>query len=332
MRKLITFIFCFICQINIHWAFQKSPGLYQLTSPIDHGEGPVWDGRKDILYYVDIHSGNLHSYEYCSGKTNFINLEGDVTLVAPTVNPDVLIVAVNRSVLAIEWDGKKNLGKQRILTTVSEQFPKSRFNDGKSDKHGRLWFGTMGFEDSSGVEPDQGILYKITEDNLNSPESVIAPVNISNGLCWNKKNNKFYYIDTPTKKVVEYDYDEHDGSIYNKKVVFNMDDHLAITGFPDGMTIDEDDNLWVALWGGGAVIKINPKNGELLQVIALPAKHVTSVMWGGPKLDILFVTTSRFALDIKERKELPAAGAVFAITELGTRGLPIFETDIVKSV
>ncbi|KAK9887348.1 hypothetical protein WA026_022018 [Henosepilachna vigintioctopunctata] len=303
-----------------------------LTPPIDHAEGPVWDGRKGLLFYVDIHSGHVLSYEYCNGKTHSISLYGEVSVVIPAKTENLLYLSLNRSLVALQWDGRTTVGKQKILVTVSPQYPSSRFNDGKADKRGRIWLGTMGHENSSGVVPDEGILYKFTKTNYQNPLPVIAPVNISNGLAWNKKNDKFFYIDTPTRKVVSYDYDDLKGEITNKKVVFDVNNQMHITGGPDGMTIDEDDNLWVALYNGGAVIKIDPRTGKLLQVIGIPAQAVTSVAWGGPKLDILFVTTSRFALNAEQRKQQPAAGAIFAITDLGTRGLPSFEADIVDII
>ncbi|XP_044753258.1 regucalcin-like [Coccinella septempunctata] len=322
----------FVTQFSLSWAHIRSPGVYQLTPPIDHAEGPTWDPRRELLFYVDIHSGTIFSYEHCSGKTHSLSLYGDVTPIVPSKRENIFFVGLNRSLVALEWDGKNKVGKQKILSTVSPQYPTSRFNDGKADKKGRLWFGTMGYENSSGVLPDEGLLYKFTKESYDKPTPIIAPVNISNGMAWNKKNDKFYYIDTPTQKIVEYDFDVEKGEIRNKRTVFDLRNQSFVTGYPDGMTIDEDDNLWVALYNGGAVIKINPKTRKLLQVVAIPALAVTSVAWGGPKLDILYVTTSRFALKPEERKQQPAAGAIFAITDLGTRGLPSYEADIIDSI
>lgn len=187
----------------------------------------------------------------------------------------------------------------------------------------------MGFEGPSGVTPNEGVLYTITRENLPNPPAVIAPVNISNGLAWNKANDKFYYIDTPTRTVRKYDYDNESGKISNPKVVFDLSRFTTIGGFPDGMTIDKDDNLWIALYFGGAVIKVDPKTGDVLKMVAIPAECVTSVSWGGRKLDILFVTTSRHALSPVEKIRQPAAGSLFAIKNLGTRGLPAFHANII---
>ncbi|XP_068898596.1 regucalcin-like [Tenebrio molitor] len=311
----------------------SSPQLYQITHPVDHAEGPTWDDRKGLLYFVDIHAGNVYSYEYATRETHFVHLDGEVSPVVPSKNnPDLLIVGLNRTVVALDWDGKSNFCQIKPLTTVSKQFPTSRFNDGKADKQGRLWFGTIGFEDSRGVTPNHGVLYKMTRDNLDNPAVMIAPVNVSNGLAWNKANNKFYYIDTPTRKVIEYDYDDEKGEINSGRVVFDLGLYNSVTGFPDGMTTDEEDNLWIALYGGGAVIKVDPKTNYLLQIIAIPADAVTSVMWGGPHLDTLFVTTSRFRLTEEQRAMQPLAGSVFALVGLGTKGRHVFEADIVDTI
>lgn len=190
--------------------------------------------------------------------------------------------------------------------------------------------GTMGYEDRNGnLDTNKGSLYFITKQNLEHPEAVITPVNISNGLVWNKANDKFYYIDTPTNQVKEYDYDNDSGHISNPKIVFDVNTYSEyIIGYPDGMTIDVDDNLWVALYDGGAVVKVNPKTKQLLQIIPIPAQYTTSVCWGGEKFDTLFVTTSRYALDDKNRKRQPAAGSVFAVKGLHTFGLPSFRANI----
>ncbi|KAH1017539.1 hypothetical protein HUJ05_008163 [Dendroctonus ponderosae] len=318
-----------------HAANFDSPSVFQVTQPVDHSEGPIWDGRKSILYFVDIHSGRVLSYNYNTKKVNFITLKGAVTPVIPAKNNEnILIVGVDRSLVALEWDGEKELGSQRTLTTVSQQFPQSRFNDGKADKQGRVWIGTMGFENpqTRSLDANQGMLYKMTKDTLISPKVEVAPVNISNGLCWNKANNKMYYIDSPTRKVVEYDFDEEKGDISNPRIAVDITKFPYVTGNPDGMTIDQDDNLWIALYYGGSVIKANPRNGQLLQVVPIPARDVTSVIWGGPNLDILFVTTSRFHLSDTERKMYPAAGSVFAVTNLNQKGLVPNFADLVNSV
>ncbi|CAH1102761.1 unnamed protein product [Psylliodes chrysocephalus] len=320
---------CFRASNNI-----DGPSVWQVTKPIGHAEEPHWDGRKNILYFVNIPAGEVYAYHYHSEILKKITLNGNVSPVVPSRrNPNLLLVGVNRSIVAVEWDGKNKLGDRAVLTTVSKQFPGSRFNDGKADKQGRLWWGTIGVEINLVVNPDQAFLYKITKHNIRDPTIAISHVTNSNGLAWNKANDKFYYIDTPTLKVVEYDYSDENGTISGGRTAFDLNDYKTnITGLPDGMTIDDEDNLYVALYGGGAIIKVDPKTGKLLNVIAIPSRDVTSVMFGGPNLDILFVTTSKVSLTPKELLQWPAAGSVFAVKNLNAKGLPAFTADIIDSI
>ncbi|KAJ8941547.1 hypothetical protein NQ318_011504, partial [Aromia moschata] len=233
------------------------PAVYQITPPVDHAECPTWDPRTGLLYYVDIHSGRIFTYEYTSKKIYSIQLNGEVAPVIPSKSdPNQLIVGLNRSVVVVEWDGKQNLGNQRVLATVQKDHPKSRMNDGKADNEGRVWIGSMGYETKDGVlSPNGGALFKITKENVLHPTPVISPVNISNGLAWNKAHNKFYYIDTPTQVIAQYNYDNEKGEISKRKVAFDLRTN-GLDNYPDGMTIDEEDNLWIALYGGGSVIKV----------------------------------------------------------------------------
>uniref|UniRef100_A0A6P7FLT3 Regucalcin n=1 Tax=Diabrotica virgifera virgifera TaxID=50390 RepID=A0A6P7FLT3_DIAVI len=310
------------------------PCVHQVTSPVGHAEGPHWDARRNILYFVNIPDGEVYAYHYNSKILKKITLSGTASPVVPSrKDPNLLIVGVNRSVVAVEWDGKNKLGGQQVLTTLSQQFPGSRLNDGKADKQGRLWWGTIGPEVNLVVASDQGLFYTITRENLNDPKVAVQPVTNSNGLAWNKANNKLYYIDTPTLKVVSFDYHDGNGTISStNQTVFDLRSTHNVTGLPDGMTIDTEDNLYIALFGGGSVIKVNPATGKLLKVIAIPARDVSSVMWGGPNLDILFVTTSDRNLSPSERIQYPAAGSVFAVTGLKAKGFEAHTADIIDEL
>lgn len=140
------------------------------------------------------------------------------------------------------------------LGEVDDAHPGNRFNDGKADKDGRLWIGTIGHEDSNGVVPNEAALYRITGNSLSEVEVAIPNVTNSNGLCWNKANDKFYYIDTQTRTIAKYKYDAKNGQISDKKIAFDLSEHKILDGaLPDGMTIDKDDNLWIALYNGHSV-------------------------------------------------------------------------------
>ena len=237
-------------------------------------------------------------------------------------------MGLNRSVAAVEWDGVSEPSETRILTTLAPDFPTSRVNDGKADKEGNLWIGTTSYEG-----PNEGILYQVTCENLDSPRIEIAPVNISNGLTWNAANDKFFYIDAGSTQVVEYSYNDETGEISNRRVVFDVNDHTEqVIGSPHGMTIDEDDNLWVALYGGGAVVRVNSSNGDILNIVSFPTLGVTSATWGGPYLDMLYVTSSRISLTNEQKLGQPAPGTVFFVVGLGTKGRPAYFVDILDSI
>lgn len=295
-----------------------------------HGECPTWDSRNNILYFADILNGKIYSYNHTNEEIKSITLDGLVAPIVPSkADPNLLIVGLNRSVVAVNWNKQDNSFKTKTLVTVSGDFPESNFNDGKADKNGRLWFGTMG--KNGDVTPNEGHLYKITKEDLPKTEVVVTPVTISNGMAWNKANDKFFYIDSPTLQIWQYDYNSTRGTISNKQIVFDLKNH-NINAHPDGMTIDIEDNLWIALYGGGSIIKINPSTNKLLERIPIPALCVTSVMWGGPNLDILFVTTSKKSLTKEEIRQQPGAGCVYALKDLGTRGVPTFEADIINAI
>jgi len=148
---------------------------------------------------------------------------------------------------------------------------------------------------------------------------MFSNVSISNGIAWSLDERVMYYIDTPTKQVVQFAFDRVTGQLSDKKVVFTVPEQL---GYPDGMTIDENGHLWVALWGGGRITKWDPKTGGLLQMIPFPAKNITSACFGGPTMDILYVTSASVDTDLSV---YPEAGCVFAVTGLGVRGAPFHE-------
>nr|CAD7451411.1 unnamed protein product [Timema bartmani]CAD7464760.1 unnamed protein product [Timema tahoe] len=183
-----------------------------------------------------------------------------------------------------------------------------------------MWAGTMGPEPTVGnTVPYQGAFYSL-DTYSHDAEPHILNVSISNGLAWNAAGDVLYWIDTPTLNVYAFDFDVDSAEISNQRSVFNFTAN-NVTGFPDGMTIDSDGNLWVACFSGGQVINVDPRTSRLLQTVKIPAERVTSAMFGGPQLDTLFVTTSRFGLTDDQLLQQPLAGSVFAVTGLGVGAL-----------
>ena len=151
---------------------------------------------------------------------------------------------------------------------------------------------------------------------------MIGDVSISNGMAWSSDHQTFYYIDSPTKQVVAYDYENRSGHISNRRIVIQFADD---DGFPDGMTIDTEDMLWIAHWNGWQVARWNPHTGEKLLQIKMPVAKVTSCTFGGEHFEDLYITTARVGLTEEELRKQPLAGSLFVLPKCGYKGLPAFE-------
>jgi sugar lactone lactonase YvrE len=165
-------------------------------------------------------------------------------------------------------------------------------------------------------EKETGSLYQIRNGDCNR---MLGPVTVSNGLAWDTHRNVFYYIDSPTREVAAFDYSPETGNIANKRIVWQVPEGA---GFPDGMTIDTDGNLWVALWGGSGVACVDPQQGAVVGKIEVPAPQVTSCTFGGENHDTLYVTTARVGMKPEQLETHPLSGNVFAARP-DARGLPV---------
>uniref|UniRef100_A0A224XUC0 Regucalcin n=1 Tax=Panstrongylus lignarius TaxID=156445 RepID=A0A224XUC0_9HEMI len=293
--------------------------LQPITKPVAHAEGPHWVASEQALYYVDIAGFSVHRYDTKEKKHTSIKLNDPVGLVIPIKNVrGKFVIGYGTNITILEWDGISNNYKLHTKYQVDVDKPGNRFNDGKADFNGNLWLGTMGREEPAGVvAKDQGTLYRVLASNCKL-DSVLVPVSVSNGITWNGDNTIMYYIDSPTRKIDAFDFYLKTATIENRRTLFDFEKN-NVPGLPDGMTSDSHDNLWIACWGGSKVIQVS-KEGKLLRSILLPVTRVSSATWGGPNLDILYVTTISAGLSAEELKVQPDAGAVFAITGLGVKG------------
>ncbi|KAK7508217.1 hypothetical protein BaRGS_00000456 [Batillaria attramentaria] len=281
------------------------------------GEGPHWDDATQSLLYVDIRSREVHRWNSLTGEDNKVRLKDTVGFVVPR-RAGGYVIGLGRRLSLLEWD-------TATATTIAEvdQDRGTRFNDGKCDPRGRIWAGTSGYEKQDNViDPDMGSLYSLDLDR--SVTKHLSGISVSNGLTWSGDNRVMYYIDSPTRKISAFDYDPTKGTISNQRVVVEFSPDSEDTyGFPDGMTIDLDDKLWVACWNAAAVYKFDPETGKTLQKVDIPAKQTTSVCWGGKNLDELYVTSARCGMsDEYVRETQPLAGSVFKVTGLGAKGRP----------
>ncbi|CAG2059153.1 unnamed protein product [Timema podura] len=178
---------------------------------------------------------------------------------------------------------------------------------------------TLGEDDFARHKPGVGSLYSFTKGQ--QPIKHLTGLKISNGLAWSKDLKTMYHIDTDDNKVHAFDFDPVKGQIANQRTAFDFTEN-NIKGFPDGMTIDTEDKLWVACFGGGQVIRIDPTSGKLLSSLAIPANNVTSATFGGPQLDELYVTTATAFIKASEEdlKNKPDLGKTFRVTGVGAKG------------
>ncbi|NEU30421.1 SMP-30/gluconolactonase/LRE family protein [bacterium LRH843] len=263
------------------------------------GEGPCWDSEKHLLYWVDIIEKKVHIH---NPKTKS-NQSIDVAHL-----PGAAVVRDSGGLVLATQNGFYTLDeKTKELTLIEDpesDRPHNRFNDGKCDPAGRFWAGTMEVVEK---EPT-GSLYVLDTDL--TVKKVLSDITISNGLAWSSDNKTMYYIDSPTKQVAAFDYDLESGQLSNKRIVVTIPEG---EGIPDGMTIDAEDMLWVAQWGGYKVSKWNPQTGEKIGEVSVPAKQVTSCVFAGEQLDELYITSARRGLDEEELETYPQSGGVFRV-------------------
>uniref|UniRef100_A0A182TG10 Regucalcin n=1 Tax=Anopheles melas TaxID=34690 RepID=A0A182TG10_9DIPT len=285
------------------------------------GEGPVWDIDTQSLYYVDIDTPAVLRYDYRENRTYSAKLAGanSISFLALVAGqPEHFVVGENNRVTLIRWDGRSEAASHvRVLADLGPSQSHVRFNDGKIDPAGRLYAGTMQLESLGDLfAQKEGQLFRYTNGTMVVQKQNVS---ISNGLTWDEPFNplRMYYIDSAALDVKAFDVDVN-GDLKNESVFYDLRVNGTHPGYvPDGMTSDADGNLYVATWGGSKVMKIDKGSQKLVLEIKIPAEQVTSVAFGGPQMDELFVTTSS-----KGDKPAPA-GELFKVTGLGVKGKPM---------
>jgi sugar lactone lactonase YvrE len=289
----------------------------QVSTPellLDHkaslGEGPAWDATRQLLYWLDVYAGHLHVHDPHSGDDRIHELGHMVGCVAPARSGKLLLgLQDGLATLDLSTD------KLTYLARPEKHLPGNRFNDGKCDPRGRFLAGTMDHTEKENT----GSLYSLSPGG--ALKTLISKVGISNGLAWSPDHKTLYYIDTPTHKVMAYDYDVQRGEIDSARVAINVPAEL---GWPDGMTSDTKGRLWVALWGGAALSVWEPGSGRLVQCIPIPAKNVSSCVFGGPQQNQLYVTSARKGLGEADLTTYPATGGLFRL-QTNVEGMPTFQ-------
>ena len=273
------------------------------------GEGPLWDEEQQVLYWVDILSSLLYIYDPATGENRALDVGQHVGTVV-TCASGGLMLAVREGFASFDLETQG----LTLIANPEAHITGNRFNDGKCDPAGRFWAGTMAYENPT----NQGSLYRLDTDL--SVHKIFGDVAISNGIIWSLDHTTMFYIDTLRKNVRAFDYDVETGDISNERVIITVPEEI---GMPDGMAIDSEGMLWVAHYGGSCVSRWNPNTAQLLLKIDLPVTQVTACAFGGPNLDILFITSAAQELDAAELERQPLAGGLFSI-KTPYQGVPSF--------
>src|SRR6056297_286428 len=291
-------------EINVQCVVDSKSGL---------GEGPVWSSTRQCLYWVDIDAGLIHSFSPATDARRTWDVGVKVGAVVPRSEAagGGLLLATEKGFVGFEEESEQ----LEYIVDPEEGNPDTRFNDGKCDPAGRFWAGTMSYSRTRGAAN----LWCLDVDY--SVAKRVTGVTVSNGITWSLDEKTMYYIDSNEFAVVAFDYDRQSGTIGNPQPAVVVPQEL---GKPDGMCIDSEGMLWIALFRGGAVTRWNPADGSLMELIKMPALHVTACAFGGKDLKTLFVTSARAPADEQQLNTYPHTGCLFALHP-EVIGAPSFE-------
>ncbi len=272
----------------------------------DVGEAPHWDERSKTLLFVDLTGGVVFRYDRSGAELTSFSVGQEVGAVIPRRGGGLLLAV--RDGIAVATESGEGF---ELTVPVELDTPGNRMNDAKCDPVGRLFAGTTSFDFS----PQAAALYRVEPDW--SVERVVRGVTQSNGIAWSPSGSRMYFIDSATQGVDVFDYDVDAGSVSNKRRLVTIE---RAHGTPDGMTADNQGNLWVACFGGAAVRCFSPA-GVLLEEVFFPVSQVTSCAFAGPELADLYVTSAAYRLSTDQLKSQPHAGATF-VCRPGAVGMP----------
>ncbi len=274
-------------------------------------EGLHWDSERNALWFVDILNQTLYCYNIEKFELKKRTFSEPIGWVIPIVNSDKILIGLKSGVAIIHYFETND-----NIQWINKDFPGNidlRLNDAKVDKFGRLWFGSINSVDES---LPVGSLARLNFHD-NNLEIIDTNYKVTNGPAFNFDNTIMLHNDSGNKITYKFQLDKNSGEIINKSIwrIYNKEE-----GYPDGMTFDSDENVWIAHWGVGKVCKYNI-NGKLLQSILFPTPNITNVCFGGKDLNRLFVTSASNIFDNSNNNLSENDGAVFEIIGTNTKGL-----------
>ena len=278
-------------------------------NPSRLGECPVWDSELQMLYWVDIDGMEIHQLDPSSGTVDSIATSGRPGSLALTGTPGRLKVAIENEFVDLDYDAEI----WEPWLTLEPGGTGNRLNDGRCDRQGRFWVGSM----HEVAESDRftGLLHQVLPGGEH--RTVQDQIGISNGLAFSPAGDTMYFADTPRRTVWTYDYDPDSGERSRRRVFTDFSD---LPGWPDGACVDDEGCYWIACVHGSAVARLTPA-GLLDRIVELPARKPTAPAFGGPDLDLLYVTSigDEYAAD------QDGQGHLYSV-DVGVRGLaePVF--------
>jgi sugar lactone lactonase YvrE len=265
------------------------------------GEGARWDARRDELLRVDIAAGRVYRDRVAEDgglvPVRAYAVPGTVGAITPIEGDDGWLLAAGRGFVHLRPDGTQR--------TIAEVAPAgTRMNDAACDPQGRFWAGTL----ADDHRPGGGALYRLDRDG--QIEQVLDGLTISNGLGWSPDGRTMYLVDSGPREIRAFAFDGERGTISGVRVLVTIPEAV---GAPDGLTVDAEGDLWVAVYGGGCVHRYAP-DGVLRQALEVPAEQSTCCAFGGPGLTSLYVTTATENWSDEQRRADPAAGLVYRLS------------------
>lgn len=271
------------------------------------GEGPLWDVDQQRIYWIDSFGDKVFRATENGTEVETWDVPDHIGSMALRKDGESAVIALRTG---FHWLDLRS-GEVELIHDPEADNDKTRLNDGKVDRQGRFLAGSMDMRE----EEPQGALYRLDTDL--SCHRIETGIMVSNGPCWSPDGGTFYFTDTWSGEFWSYDYDTKKGTVSNRRTFCRIEGDGAL----DGATVDSEGFLWNAQVYGGEIVRYTP-SGEVDRRIEMPVKKVTSVMFGGPNLDILYVTSMAKPPLPHLPEDGPLGGSLFAIHDLGIQGIP----------
>ena len=277
-----------------------------LSSRAELAEGPVWHPEERALYWVNIKAREIHRFDPATGHDQFWKTPADVGSIGLRARGG-MVVALKTGFFFFEPPGSFH-----AIAEPEPDLPDNRFNDGKTDRQGRFWAGSLYDPDES--RPTGG-LYRLDRDL--SCHRLVDGIHASNGLAFSPDSRTVYYADSRRRTVWAWDFDAASGTLSNRSVFIEL---KGSEGTPDGAAVDDDGCYWLTQPPAGLIVRYDPK-GRIDRIVRMPVSQPTCVAFGGPRMDTLYVTTATYRMPAQALTGEPLAGALFAFSP-GISGPP----------